>query len=476
MKKTTALLPLLFLSLRASAQPAADKTVRYSPPLTEELTRLREAALASDYGYRRLAHLSHNIGPRLSGSPQAAKAVEYVAAEMRALGAEVSLERLMVPHWVRGAETAELVEYAGQAAGSTQKILVTALGGSAATQADGLTAEVAVVCSMDELRKLGKGKIQGKIVLFDVKFDKSMAEAGYSGDAYHQAVFYRAAGASAAARLGAAASLVRSVGSADFRLPHTGAVNYSSETARIPAGAVAAEDAEMISDLASQGPVKMRLVLTPQTLPDVASANVVADLRGTEHPEQIVLVSGHLDSWDLGTGSIDDGAGVAMAMQTLQLIKRLGLKPKRTVRLVAWMNEENGNRGGETYARDHNDGLMNQILAIESDNGAGHALGFMAHMKPEALAMLKPLSELLAPIGAGIAKHSEEPVEVDITPLQELGVPGAMPLNDRRAYFHYHHTAADTLDKVVPRELQENSAVMSTLAWAAANLPDVLPR
>jgi hypothetical protein len=395
---------------------------------------------------------------------------------MRALGMEVSLEKISVPHWVRGEESGELTAYAGRAPGATQKVLLTALGGSSATPKDGLTADVVVVRSMDELNALGRGKVAGKIVLFDVKFDKQRAAAGLASEAYHEAVYYRGNGASAASRLGAAASLVRSVGSADYRLPHTGGIGYSSDVVHIPAGAVSAEDAELISDLASQGPVRMHLLLTPQTLPDATSYNVIADLKGTEHPEQIVLVSGHLDSWDLGTGSIDDGAGVVMAMQTLRVIKRLGLKPKRTIRMVAWMNEENGNHGGLTYALDHKDEAQNHVLVIESDTGTGHALGYKGHMKPEALALLAPAAAALAPIGANLVTHSEEPLETDITPMQLLGVPGIGLHNDNSRYFHYHHTAADTLDKVDPRELQENAAVMAVLAWTAANMRDALPR
>jgi Zn-dependent M28 family amino/carboxypeptidase len=467
---------VLLVSAAASAQPAVKKAAEYPPPLSAELVRVRDAALTDDYAYRELAHLSHNIGPRLSGSAQAAKAVEYAAAEMRALGLDVSLEKVLVPHWVRGDETAELTAYAGQAPGTTQKVVLTALGGSSATPDAGLTADVAVVRSMDELKALGRDKVSGKIVLFDTKFDKQMAAAGQSFEAYHSAVYYRAAGASAAARLGAVASLVRSVGSADFRLPHTGGVNYATDTARIPAAAVAAEDAELIADLAAQGKVSMRLVLTPRTLPDAESANVVADLKGTEHPEQIVLVSGHLDSWDLGTGSIDDGSGVVMAMQTMATLKKLGLKPKRTIRFVAWMNEENGARGAKTYADEHKDAAADHVLAIEADNGAGHALGFNAFMTDDALRLLKPASKILSGIGAGMIHRNSEPVETDVEPLQDLGVPGVGMWNDNRLYFHYHHTAADTLDKVVPRELQENAAVMATVAWAAANIPEVLPR
>lgn len=477
MNAAAACAALLLVAGSSVAQAAAaKKPAEYSARLVGELERVRDAAVSDGYAYRELAHLSHNIGPRLSGSAQAAKAVEYVAAEMRALGLQVSLEKVMVPHWVRGVETAELTQYAGQAPGVPQKVVLTALGGSSATPAEGLTAEVVVVRSMTELMALGRAKVSGKIVLYDTEYDKRMAAAGQSFEAYHEAVYYRAVGATRAARLGAVASLVRSVGSADFRLPHTGGVDYSTDAAHIPAGAVTAEDAEMIADLAAQGTVVMHLVLTPQTLPDAESANVIADLKGTEHPEQVVIVSGHLDSWDLGTGSIDDGSGVAMAMQTMATLKKLGLKPKRTIRFVAWMNEENGARGAKTYALDHTDAASDHVLAIEADNGAGHALGINTFMTRDAVALLEPASKVLRGIGAGMIHLNDGPVETDVSPLQELGVPGVGMYNDNRLYFHYHHTAADTLDKVVPRELQENASVMATTAWAAANIPEVLPR
>ena len=448
----------------------------YDATLETDLKRLQEAALSSDYAYRQLAHLCNNIGPRLSGSAQAAHAVEYVAAEMRKLGLEVRLEKVMTPHWVRGVETAALTEFAGQAPKTTQKIVVTALGGSVATPGDGTTAEVVVVESFDQLRALGRGRVEGKIVLFNVRFDVRMAAQGAWGEAYGQAVAYRGGGPSEAARLGAAAALVRSVGGADYRLPHTGALRYAAGAPRIPAGAVTSEDADVIAYLASQGKVRMQLTLTPQTLPDVESFNVVADLKGTEHPEEIVIVSGHLDSWDLGTGAIDDGAGVVIAMQTAQLVKQLGLKPKRTIRVIAWMNEENGGAGARAYAEAHKAEFRDHVAAVESDLGAGHPLGFNARADAKALEMLAPLSEILRASGAGVMRAVAAGTGADIEPLEADGVPCFGVLQDGRTYFNYHHTAADTLDKVVPRELAENAAAMALLAYAIASLPDRLPR
>src|SRR3984957_19177030 len=307
----------------------------FPPLLLQQLSAVKAASLNDDYAYRQLAHLTENIGPRPTGSIQASAAAEYVAAELRRLGLEVRLEPVTVPHWVRGAETAVLTEYPGMVPNTTQKIVLTALGGSSATPADGLTADVVTVDTFEELQALGRDKVAGKIVLFDELFDKQKAAAGFAFASYGDAVLYRVAGPKAAAGLGTVAALIRSIGSADYRLPHTGI----SVPAGIPAGAVTAEDADLIVHLAAQGKVRMHLTLTPQKLPDETSYNVIADLKGSEHPEEIVVVSGHLDSWDLGTGAIDDGAGVVIAMETAEILQRLHLRPARTLRVIAWMDE-----------------------------------------------------------------------------------------------------------------------------------------
>ena len=462
-------------SERLARQQQQAPPVNYPPPLTSALKRIQQAALESDYAYAQVAHLSNNIGPRLSGSPQAQHAVEYVAAELKRLGLEVQLEKVMVPHWVRGEETAALVQFPGMAPNTTQKIVLTALGGSTATPANGLAAEVIVVNNFEELQGLGRKDVAGKIVLFNVLFDKQLAAQGFAGPAYGQAVAYRAAGPSAAARLGAVAALVRSVGGAEYRLPHTGQTRYAADAPKIPAAAVTAEDADLIAHLTGQGPVEMRLTLTPQSLPDAVSYNVIADLKGSEHPEQVVIVSGHLDSWDLGTGAIDDGAGVAIAMQTAQLLKQLRLRPKRTIRVVAWMSEENSLNGGRTYAANHKDDIANQFAAIESDLGAGHPAGLYVQGKPEIIPLLEPLAAILQTSGAGVLRLVDE-TGADISFLGAAGVPTFAPIQDGRTYFNYHHTAADTLDKIVIRELQENCAVVAALAYTLADLPQALPR
>ena len=448
------------------APPSVPKEVR------DQLQTVRDAVLASDYAWRQLAHLTENIGPRPAGSPQAQAASEYVAEEMRKLGLDVHLEKAQVSHWVRGDEKAELVEFPGQPPQVVQKLMLTTVSGSTATPAEGITADVVVVHSFDELTALGRERVAGKIVLFNVPFDKRKAQTGYAFDAYGETVVYRGRGGQAVAELGGAASLIRSVGSAEYRLPHTG----FSYAAPVPAAALAAEDADLVEHLAAQGRVRMHLTLTPQHLPDTTGYNVVADIKGSEHPEQIVVVSGHLDSWDLGRGAIDDGAGVVISMATAEVLQRLHIRPRRTLRVIAWMDEENGGGGHEAYARAHAAEMSNHMVAIESDAGAGHPLGFSAKMSPAAAAALRPILDVLRPVGSTVVRPTNNSPGSDIEPLVNAGVPGLGIIQDGRKYFDYHHTAADTLDKVDPQELRENAAAMAVMGYALAAMPEPLPR
>jgi len=243
----------------------------------------------------------------------------------------------------------------------------------------------------------------------------------------------------------------------------------------VPAAAVTAEDADMLKDLAGQGPVKLHLTLTPQTLPDVTSYNVIADWQGTDHPEQVVIVSGHLDSWDLGTGAIDDGAGVVVSMQAIHLLRMLKIHPRRTVRFVAWMSEEEGSQGAAAYMADHKDQVANHIGAIETDLGADHPTGIYHAGKPALGQWLRPVAQVLDAIGAETMVDAPETGE-DIAGLTEKGVPGFAPVQDNRFYFNYHHTAADTFDKVDPLHLNENAAVVAVLAYALADSAEPAPR
>ena len=447
----------------------------WTPEQLMAMAKLRDAAMNDPYALDQLRYLTFNIGPRLSGSPQAGAAVEYVAAQMRALGADVTLEKAKVPHWVRGVETAQLVEWPHQTPGTTQKVVLTALGGSVATPADGITADVVVVDDFAQLAALPPGSVKGKVLLFNHKFDKELAAEGQGGQAYGAAVMYRGAGPIVAAQAGALAVLVRSVGGADYRIPHTGMTVYSDKVTKIPAAAVTAEDADMLKHLAGQGAVKLHLTLTPQTFPDADSFNVIADWKGTEHPEQVVVVSGHLDSWDLGTGAIDDGAGVVVSMQAIHLFHDLNIHPKRTVRVIAWMSEEEGSEGAAQYMIDHKADAANHIGAIESDLGADHPTGIYYAGKPALGDWLRPVATVLESIGAETLQASPETGE-DIEGLTEMGVPSFAPLQDSRYYFNYHHTPADTFDKVDPKHLNENAAVMTVLAYALADSVDSAPR
>jgi carboxypeptidase Q len=450
-------------------------TGAWTPEQIATMNRLRDAAISDPYAYDELAYLADNIGPRLSGSAQAGAAVERVAARMRALGATVTLEKTVVPHWIRGEETAALTEWPGMVPGTTQKIVLTALGNSVATPPAGLTAPVLVVNSFAALKALPASAVTGKIVLFNIPFDKEMTAQGKGLEAYVQAAPYRVSGPSIAAKLGAAAVLVRSLGSEDLRIPHTGTLLYVDGVRKVPAAAVTAEDAGLIARLAGQGQITMRLTLTPQTLPPITSYNVIADWKGSEHPEQVVIVSGHLDSWDLGTGATDDGAGIVTAMETIQLLQSLDIHPRRTIRFVAWMNEEFDASGAATYGTEHTAEFGNHIAALESDLGCDHPTGlFLSSSTLEKY--LAPVGEVLKAIGAGTLTSVEEIPSVDLAPMIAGGVPSLAPAQDSRFYFNYHHTAADTLDKVDKHHLAENAAVIAVTAYALADAAVPAPR
>jgi hypothetical protein len=467
MRTFTTALPWMLIGISALSSVASAES--------SALERIREAAAGDNWAYQRLADLCDKIGPRLSGSRQAEAAVEQISAALRASGLNVTLEPVKVPHWVRGEEQAELIDYPGRPAGVTQQLHLTALGGSVATPRQGISAQVLVVHSFDELRAHA-AEARGKIVVYDVPFNQDLAVNGHSGTAYGQGVAYRVQGASAAARVGAAAALVRTVGGANYQLPHTGVMIYDPKVAKIPTASLSAEDSMWIARLAAQGPVTVRLKLTPQMLPDADSHNVMADWPGREHPEEIVIVSGHLDSWDLAQGAIDDGAGVASAMGAVHVLQSLGLHARRTIRFVGWMSEENGSAGGQTYFESNSATLERQFAAIESDNGAGRPLGVSAHVLPESLALFKPLMTALIPLGATLLEQREGAGGSDLDYLDAGGVPTLAPIVDTRTYFDYHHSAADTLDKVEPDNIRRQVALMAMMAYFVADLPEALPR
>ncbi|HSP33970.1 MAG TPA: M20/M25/M40 family metallo-hydrolase [Thermoanaerobaculia bacterium] len=419
--------------------------------------RLMASALQSSQAWETLEHLTDDIGPRLSGSRNAAIAVDWTLKRFGSWGIDAHTEKVMVPHWVRGVERAEIV------APHPQRLVLTALGGSVATPESGITAEVVELGSFEELPS---SNVKGKIVFFNVPMDMDLVRAGRSFEAYGKAVEYRGRGADRASAYGARAVLIRSVSSDSLRTPHTGALSYQDKVAKIPAAALAAEDAMLLHRLlAQQQRIRLHLVLTPRMLPDAESANVVAEIRGTEHADEIVLLGAHLDSWDLGTGAIDDGAGVAMVMETMRLIKASGLQPKRTIRCVLYMNEENGLRGGKQYAADHRG--EKHIAAIESDAGTAAPNGFLTTLKGADLTSLEQRTRMLERVN-GAKFDSAEQTGADTGPLVDAGTTGFGLMPDQRHYFDYHHSAADTLDKVDPPELVQNTAAIAALTWVLA--------
>lgn len=426
--------------------------------------RLIDHIVANSKAFEHLSYLTDNIGPRLSGSANAAKAVKWTTEQFRAWGIPVRNEPVMVPHWVRGVETAKLVSH-------DQPLVLTTLGGSIATPAAGITADVIEVTSYEDLEKLGRAKIKGKIVYYHSAFDMTMVESGRAFEAYGKAVQFRGLGASRAAEYGAVAAVIRSVATASLRSPHTGSMRYDPKHPKIPAAALATEDGDLIHRLLAKGArVRMHLTLTPKTLPDVQSYNVIAELRGSERPEEIVLIGGHLDSWDLATGAIDNGSGCAMIMETMRVLKELGLTPKRTIRAVLYMNEENGLRGGRKYFENaaKREELHRHIAAIETDAGAAPPTGFITTYEGKSLESIQQRARVLSRI-APMTFTSSEHTGADTSPLIDAGVPGFGLVPTPRHYFDYHHSAADTLDKVDPKALAQNTAAIAGLAWILAN-------
>ncbi|HTR52304.1 MAG TPA: M20/M25/M40 family metallo-hydrolase [Kofleriaceae bacterium] len=434
----------------------------------EAAAKIIAAARADRGAYDKLAQLTDRIGHRLSGSPELEHAVAWAVATMQADGLDAHAEKVMVPHWVRGPEDAAIVEPIAR------PLVLIGLGGTVATPKGGITAPVVVVHDWKELDSK-RDAIAGSIVLYDTPMPPYSAE---KGSGYGDVVGYRTGGPSRAAKYGAVGVLMRSVTAHAMRTPHTGAVDYDDKVAKIPAAAVTVEDAELIDRLAAKGPVRVHLHLESQQLPDAESANVIGELRGTSKPDEIVVIGGHLDSWDVGQGAHDDGAGVVMMMHAVATLKRLGLVPRRTIRVVAFTNEENGVRGGKAYAAQHQGELSRTVLALEADSGGFAPRGFVvgAHDKEAAKRLhgrFADLIELLQPLGATRLVDSEHG-GTDIGPMAAAGVPQVGLVVDGRTYFDIHHTEADTLDKVDPAQLADDVAAVAVLAYIAADLPDRL--
>jgi hypothetical protein len=455
------LLVLALLAVSWSRSPSADPAL----PGVSRASSIVAEALKTPSAYARLRVLTDTIGARLAGSAAEPRAVAWAKSEFEKDGVPVHLEAVMVPVWIRGEERARIVDPVDQ------PLVILGLGGSVGTPPDGITAPVVVVGSGEELAALGKEKVAGKIVLYDNPFIRTGEEFAD----YGRAVKYRGQGASDAARLGAVAALVRSVATATLRTPHTGAMRYADDAPKIPAAAVTIEDAMLIHRLTESGrEVRVSLFMGARADPDREGANVVGEIRGREKPEEIILIGAHLDSWDVGAGAIDDGAGCAIVLEAMRVIAA-GPPPRRTVRAVLFANEENGLRGGRAYRDAHQAELDKHVAAIEADSGASRAVGLSGRMGEGGVRMLADLlAPLLAPIGA--ARFTEGHGGADISPLETGGVPLLGLSLESSRYFDWHHTQADTLDKVDPSELQQAAAAMTGAAWALADAPGTLPR
>ena len=437
-----------------------------APPYSSDVVaRLIGAALSDGVAYARVAELSDGIGPRLSGSAGAEAAVKWAVQHLRDDGAEVRTEAVKVPHWVRGEERAEVLPARGRAG---YALAVTALGGSAGTPAGGVTADIVEVRSIAEVQALGD-KARGKIVFFNHNMSTAGGKTGYG-----EMSPLRNHGPAQAAKVGAAAALVRSLATTSLRDPHTGATTFDDGAAKIPAAALSVEDAELLHRLLQRGPVQVRLGLGCRTLAEVDSANVVADVRGREKPDEIVLLGAHLDSWDLGQGATDDGAGVAIVMEAARLIAQLPQHPRRTVRVVLFMNEENGLAGGKAYAQAHAAEAERHVAALESDAGAGRPVSIGLRAGEGAQALLAPWLAPLDPLGA--AEFGGEAGGADIGPLAASRVAFVGVQQDVSRYFDYHHSAADTLDKIRPTDLAQTAAAVAWVAYALAEMAEPLPR
>ena len=419
--------------------------------------------------YQMLSDLTDTVGHRLAGSPELDRAVIWAVAAMKADGlANVHTEKVMVPHWQRGIEEAAIVTP------NPRSVRVLGLGGSVGTPKGGITAPLVVVHDWKELDTV-KDHVKGAIVLYDVAMPAYDSTLEKDPTGYGRTVGYRFKGAVEAAKRGAVGTLMRSVTARSIGTLHAGAMGYEDATPKIPAAAVTVEDAELLDRLAKRGPVSVHLHMEDQMLPDVESANVIGELVGKDKPDEIVAIGGHLDSWDVGQGAHDDGAGIVTMLHAAKLLKQLGLQPRRTIRVVFWVNEENGVRGAKAYAETHKDELAKHVLAVESDSGGFAPQGFRAtHKDPEAasrvVARIAEIATLLQPIHATRVKQGDG--GTDVEPMEAAGVPQVGLSVDTSTYFDYHHTDADTLDKVDPQELADDAVAMAVLAYVVADLPD----
>lgn len=451
MKAHAAAVIFFAAGLQAYGQSADEVVIR----------KIFDEALARGKSYEMLDYLCNTIGPRLSGSPGAAAAVEWTRHIMERHGFDsVWLQPVMVPHWVRGKK--EIGRIVNSKKLGVQEVNICALGNSVGTGPPGVLANVVEVKSWDELKQLGeKGVIKGKIVFYNRPMDPRLLQmfASYGG-----AVDQRANGASEAAKYGAVATIVRSMGVNPEDYPHTGSLRYALNVPKIPAIAIATRHADLLSELLKDDKeLKFYMETHCEMLADAPSFNVIGELKGTQFPDEIIVVGGHLDSWDLGQGAHDDGTGCIQSVEVLRIFKAMGYKPKRTIRAVMFMNEENGLRGGLEYARQAELKKEKHIAAMESDRGGFTPRGFTLPADAKAKEKIKSWKPLLEPYG--LTDFSQEGGGADISPLAPQGVPLMGFLPDSQRYFNYHHTAEDTFDKVDKRELELGAASMAALIY-----------
>ncbi|HEV8266621.1 MAG TPA: M28 family peptidase [Thermoanaerobaculia bacterium] len=449
---------LVSLSARASSPPVLAEETK------AEMSRLLDLAKRSSRALETVRSLTDEVGPRLAGSPGDAAAVAWAIRTMTALGfSNVHSEPVLVPHWERGEEAARVVSPV------SQRLVITALGGSVPTSPEGLEAEIVETDSLEALGKLGEA-VRGRVVFMNRRTERTRDGSGYGTTSR-----LRVRGPSEAAKLGAVGYLLRSVGTATTRVPHTGTLVYADGVARIPAAALPAPDADFLHRLLERKkPVRLRLTLGCRNLPDAESANVVGDVPGREKPEEIVVLGAHLDSWDLGQGAVDDGAGCAIVSEAARLVGALARRPRRTLRVILYANEENGARGGKAYVEAHKGELARHVAALEADSGAGRCYGFTYRIGAGSEAFVAALKAFLWPSGSGEARDGEG--GVDIGPLREAGVPAFGVRMDSTLYFDVHHSADDTFEKIDAADLDSGVGVAAALAYAVADLPEPLPR
>ena len=418
--------------------------------------RLIGESMSSTFAWERLALLGDTFGNRLSGSEALEDAIQWAVAEMKKDGLEnVHTEPVKVPYWVRGHESAEVTSP------RPRPLAMLGLGNSIGTPVEGIEADVLVVRSFEELDTNG-ARARGRIVLYNVPFTN-----------YGDTVQFRSSGPSRAAALGAVAALVRSVGPPGLRLPHTGGLRYSGGIPEIPAAAIATEDADFLQRMQDRGTtVRVRLRMDAKFLPDADSFNVVGELRGRERPDEVVVLGGHIDSWDVGTGSTDDGGGCVVTWEALRLMKKLNLRPRRTVRLVLWTNEENGTRGATAYRDRYKDQLANHVLMLESDDGVLRPSGFGFTGSDAGRSRIKEIATLLR--GIQIDRIGPAGEGADIGPSVQAGNIPSMSLEGEGNYFLIHHTPADTIDKIDPMDMARASAAIAVVAYVVADMGERL--